>query len=166
VRRAANAWKIEALGHARAVGEGRLIEFTQCRIGFCERNVKPRMSLASSTETSTTRMSDSASRSIFRRRSISCSLTSTSVRRFLIDASSRSSRAPRPPRSARISSVSKSMMSRRGSGAGQRGILERAHDVQERVAVANSLGVQAAPLALGDPREVHHLERRNVVSWA
>ena len=43
-------------------------------------------------------------------------------------------------------------------GGGARGVGERAHHVQQRVGVAELLGLEPLPLALRDAGEVHHLE--------
>ena len=90
--------------------------FTQCRIGFWERNVKPRAILASSGGKSIARSgvpSDSAASSLA---STSCSRASTSVRRLRSEVSSRSRRRSTTSRSARTSSVSTSAIWARGSG--------------------------------------------------
>ena len=91
--------------------------FRQWRMGFSERKVKPRMARASSSERSAARMGVSDSSAGLRRSRMACSLTSASVRFFLMEASRRSSRRSTTSRSARISSVSRSPMSPFGLGA-------------------------------------------------
>src|SRR4030095_231813 len=61
------------------------------RMGCCERKVNPLAARASSGASVTARSGRSLSSSPFRRARIACSLTSASLRCFLIDASRRSS---------------------------------------------------------------------------
>src|SRR5215471_10197392 len=89
----------------------------QCRMGFCERKVKPRKERPSSSESVAARMGVSDSRAGLSRCKSACSFTSLSERFFLMAASKRSSRRSTTSRSARSSSVSRSAMSLRGCGA-------------------------------------------------
>src|SRR5499433_3947136 len=89
----------------------------QCRMGFCERKVKPRKARPSSSESAAARMGVSDSRAGLSRCKSACSFTSLSERFFLMAASKRSSRRSTTSRSARSSSVSRSPMSLMGCGA-------------------------------------------------
>src|SRR5215510_15460746 len=89
----------------------------QCRMGFCERKVKPRRARASSSESAAARMGVSDSRAGLSRWRSACSFTSLSERFFLMATSSRSSRRSTTSRSARRSSVSRSAISLMGCGA-------------------------------------------------
>ena len=160
LRAAGDVGQAVPLGDLLGLGDPRLLDVDECRIGFCDRKVKPRMiRVSSGVSGSRAQRRLAPPADALSRTRTACSGTSASLRCFLIDASSRSSRRSTTSRSARTSSSSRSRMSRRGSGAPRVSSGNARTTCRRASALRNSLASSAGALALLDAGEVDHLER-------